>query len=48
MRSRRNVAIMGNLCMLATIRADGFPRISPIEPQIFEDDLLIVGMRKTK
>ncbi len=33
--------------MLATIRSDGFPRISPIEPQIFEDDLLIVGMPNT-
>ena len=33
--------------MLATIRSDGFPRISPIEPQIFEDQLLIVGMPGT-
>ena len=33
--------------MLATIRSDGFPRISPIEPQIFEDQLLIVGMPNT-
>jgi predicted pyridoxine 5'-phosphate oxidase superfamily flavin-nucleotide-binding protein len=43
----RRYAATGNLCMLATIRADGFPRISPIEPQIFEDDLLIVGMPNT-
>ena len=33
--------------MLATIRSDGFPRISPIEPQIFEDDLWIFGMPNT-
>ncbi|HEX2286148.1 MAG TPA: pyridoxamine 5'-phosphate oxidase family protein [Mycobacterium sp.] len=43
----RRYAATGNLCMLATIRSDGFPRISPIEPQIFEDQLLIVGMPNT-
>jgi pyridoxamine 5'-phosphate oxidase-like protein len=43
----RRYAATGNLCMLATIRSDGFPRISPIEPQIFEDELLIVGMPDT-
>ena len=33
--------------MLATLRSDGFPRISPIEPRIFEDQLWIVGMPNT-
>lgn len=36
-----------NLCMLATLRSDGFPRISPMEPRIFEDELWITGMPKT-
>ncbi|AYE94564.1 pyridoxamine 5-phosphate oxidase [Mycobacterium paragordonae] len=36
-----------NLCMLATLRADGFPRISPMEPRIFEDTLWITGMPDT-
>ena len=33
--------------MLATLRSDGFPRISPIEPRIFEDQEWIVGMPNT-
>lgn len=33
--------------MLATLRADGFPRISPMEPRIFEDRLWLVGMPGT-
>jgi hypothetical protein len=33
--------------MLATIRSDGYPRISPIEPNIFEEHLVIVGMPNT-
>jgi Pyridoxamine 5'-phosphate oxidase len=37
----------GNLCMLATLRSDGYPRISPIEPRIFEDQLCLVGMPNT-
>ena len=37
----------GNLCMLATLRSDGYPRISPMEPQIFEGRLIIVGMPGT-
>ncbi|TLF81253.1 pyridoxamine 5'-phosphate oxidase family protein [Nocardia cyriacigeorgica] len=37
----------GNLCMLGTLRSDGFPRISPVEPMIFEDQLVIVGMPDT-
>lgn len=43
---RRHTAA-GNLCMLATLRADGSPRISPLEPRIFEDRLWIVGMPQT-
>jgi hypothetical protein len=43
----RRYAATGNLCMLATIRSDGYPRISPIEPQIFEDQLWIFGMPNT-
>ena len=37
----------GNLCMLATLRADGFPRISPMEPRLFEGELWLVGMPGT-
>lgn len=37
----------GNLCMLATLRSDGFPRISPMEPRVFEDQLWISGMPGT-
>jgi len=37
----------GNLCMLATVRADGSPRISPMEPRFFEDELWVVGMPNT-
>lgn len=37
----------GLLCMLATIRSDGFPRISPMEPRIFEGELTLVGMPNT-
>jgi hypothetical protein len=44
---RRRHAATGNLCMLATIRSDGYPRISPIEPNIFEEHLVIVGMPNT-
>ncbi|GAB3476225.1 pyridoxamine 5'-phosphate oxidase family protein [Amycolatopsis cihanbeyliensis] len=43
----RRHAAAGNLCMLATLRSDGFPRISPVEPRIFEDRLWIVGMPNT-
>jgi hypothetical protein len=43
----RRHAATGNLCLLATLRADGFPRISPIEPRIFEDQLWINGMPDT-
>jgi Pyridoxamine 5'-phosphate oxidase len=37
----------GNLCMLATTRSDGFPRISPMEPRIFEGELWLPGMPGT-
>jgi hypothetical protein len=43
---RRHTAT-GNLCLLATLRADGSPRISPLEPRIFEDRLVLVGMPGT-
>ena len=43
---RRHTAA-GNLCLLATLRSDGSPRISPMEPRILEDHLVIVGMPGT-
>ncbi|MFF5036683.1 pyridoxamine 5'-phosphate oxidase family protein [Nocardia salmonicida] len=45
--SRRHQAT-GKLCMLATLRADGSPRISPIEPVIFEGMLVLAGMPNTR
>ncbi len=33
---RRRHTATGNLCMLGTLRSDGWPRISPVEPRIFE------------
>ncbi len=44
--ARRHKAT-GNLCLLATIRADGSPRISPMEPRIYDGRLLLVGMPNT-
>jgi Pyridoxamine 5'-phosphate oxidase len=44
--SRRHAAT-GGLCMLASLRSDGFPRISPLEPRMFEDQLWIGGMPGT-
>lgn len=44
--ARRHEAT-GNLCMLATLRSDGFPRISPMEPRIFEEHLVLAGMPNT-
>ncbi|SDZ29893.1 Pyridoxamine 5'-phosphate oxidase [Asanoa ishikariensis] len=44
---QRRHAATGNLCLLATVRADGSPRISPIEPRVFEGRLLLVGMPHT-
>jgi hypothetical protein len=43
----RRHAATGNLCLLATLRSDGFPRISPIEPRMFEGRLWLVGMPGT-
>ena len=43
---RRHTAT-GNLCLLATLRSDGYPRISPMEPRIFEGRLVLVGMPNT-
>jgi hypothetical protein len=44
--TRRHTAT-GNLCLLATLRSDGFPRISPLEPRMFEGELWLVGMPGT-
>jgi Pyridoxamine 5'-phosphate oxidase len=44
---RRRHAATGHLCMLGTLRADGFPRISPMEPGFFEGNLWIGGMPGT-
>ena len=43
---RRHTAT-GNLCMLGTNRPDGFPRVSPMEPRLFEGQLWIGGMPNT-
>ncbi len=43
----RRHAAAGNLCMLGTLRPDGFPRISPMEPRFFEGALWIGGMPGT-
>lgn len=37
----------GKLCLLSTLRSDGFPRISPIEPRIFDGHLTLIGMPDT-
>ena len=44
---RRRHAATGNLCLLATLRADGSPRISPMEPRLFEGELWLIGMPGT-
>jgi hypothetical protein len=44
---RRRHAATGNLCLLGTLRPDGFPRISPMEPRFFEGTLWIGGMPGT-
>jgi hypothetical protein len=44
--TRRHTAT-GNLCMLGTLRPDGFPRVSPMEPRFFEGELWIGGMPGT-
>lgn len=37
----------GNLCLIATLRSDGYPRISPMEPRICDGHLVMVGMADT-
>jgi hypothetical protein len=44
---RRRHAATANLCLLGTLRPDGFPRISPMEPRFFEGELWIGGMPGT-
>ena len=44
----RRHAATGNLCLLGTLRADGSPRISPVEPRLFEGHLWINGMPHTR
>lgn len=44
----RRHAATGSLCLLGTLRADGFPRISPVEPRFFEGALCISGMPGTR
>ena len=41
------LAAAGDLVLLATIRSDGYPRLSPIEVFVFEDELVVVGMPGT-
>ena len=43
----RRHAASGNLCLLATLRSDGSPRISPMEPKLFEGRLWLMGMPGT-
>lgn len=38
----------GNLCMLGTTRRDGSARISPMEPVLFEDMIVLAGMPGTR
>jgi Pyridoxamine 5'-phosphate oxidase len=45
---QRRHAATGNLCMLGTLRSDGWPRISPIEPRMFEGELVVGGMPDTR
>ena len=43
----RRHAATGRLCLLGTLRPDGAPRISPMEPAFFEGDLWLGGMPGT-
>jgi hypothetical protein len=45
---RRRHDATDDLCLLGTLRADGFPRISPLEPRLFEGELWIGGMPGTR
>ncbi|SOJ53749.1 hypothetical protein MSIMFB_01247 [Mycobacterium simulans] len=44
---KRRPRAPGNLCLLAALRRDGSPRISPMEPLIFEEQLWLPGMPAT-
>lgn len=44
---QRRHAATGNLCFLGTLRPDGAPRISPMEPRMFEGRLWLIGMPHT-
>ena len=43
----RRLTATHNLCMMATTRSDGYPRISPLEPRIVGMELVMVGMQGT-
>jgi hypothetical protein len=43
----RRHASTGGLCMLGALRSDGWPRVSPMEPRVFEEQLWIGGMPHT-
>jgi predicted pyridoxine 5'-phosphate oxidase superfamily flavin-nucleotide-binding protein len=43
----RRHAATGKLCLLATLRRDGSPRICPMEPRVFDGELWLVGMPQT-
>lgn len=45
---RRRHTATKNLCLLATLRADGSPRICPLEPRFFAGQLWLVGMPGTR
>lgn len=45
---QRRHAATGQLCFLGTLRADGWPRISPVEPTFFREDLYLLGMPDTR
>lgn len=44
--TRRHLAA-NYLCLMATNRSDGYPRISPVEPRVFENELVLIGMPGT-
>lgn len=43
----RRYTATGKLCLLGTLRLDGSPRISPMEPALFEGQLWLAGMPGT-
>ena len=43
----RRHAKTGNLCFLGTLRPDGFPRVSPMEPRFLAGELWLLGMPHT-